>query len=77
MGRGNMTKRVLIVDDDINFVKRLFNKTNHMMISVADSLGRANDLLTSEKFDLVVANSRIPGGSGLMVKSMIDLKTKI
>jgi DNA-binding response OmpR family regulator len=72
-----MAKRILIVDDDINFIKRVFNRSSHLMISVADSLSRAEDLLNYEKYDLVVANSRIPGGSGLSVKSMLDLNTRI
>jgi DNA-binding response OmpR family regulator len=73
-----MTKKVLIVDDDCNFVQKLMNSgNNNAVFSIADSIKRANDLLLIDKFDLIIANSKVPGGSSLILKENITKETQI
>jgi DNA-binding response OmpR family regulator len=73
-----MSKKILIVDDDCNFVQKLMNSGNfNFVFSVADSIKRANDLLLIDKFDLIIANSKVPGGSSLILKNNLSSDTRI
>jgi len=76
---GNMCRKVLIVDDDYSFICNLVNSQPDcgMSFSIADSLNRANDMLNRDNFDLIIANSKIPGGSSLSLKNKIPSDTEI
>jgi two-component system response regulator HydG len=72
-----MSIKVLIVDDDSGFVVNLMNTAinNKISISTADSLTRAKTLLKKDKYDLVLANVKIPGGCSLSLKDEIKDNT--
>jgi DNA-binding response OmpR family regulator len=74
-----MKKKILFVDDDCNFVSGIMN--SHLKdgdsFSYADSIDRAEDLLLIDNFDLIIANSRVPGGSSLLLKNKINSSTEI
>jgi DNA-binding response OmpR family regulator len=73
-----MSKKILIVDDDCNFVQKIMNSDNkNNIFSTADSLKRADEILQIDRFDLIIANSRIPGGSSLLLKDKITPDTRI
>jgi DNA-binding response OmpR family regulator len=74
-----MPKKILIVDDDCNFVQKIMNLNGitGSVFSVADSLKRANDLLLIDHFDLVIANTKVPGGNSLSLKNFISSDTRI
>jgi DNA-binding response OmpR family regulator len=74
-----MCKKILIVDDDSNFVRGLMDNysKDDTSFSCADSLKRAGDLLLIDNFDLVIANSKVPGGSSLSLKNKISSSTEI
>ena len=65
-----MNKRILIVDDDINFVNKILNICNNKKysFSIADSIKRALMYITDDKFDLILANVKVPGGSCVELK---------
>lgn len=74
-----MYKRVLIVDDDASFAFLLMNKAaNHDCgISLAESIGRAKVMLKNNHYDVIVANSRVPGGFSYTLKDDIGSDTQI
>ena len=69
-----MAKKILIVDDDTGFVSRILNLvgTSKHSFSVADSLNRARYLLGKNKFDLILANVKVPGGNSLDLKASFN-----
>ena len=62
-----MCKNVLIVDDDAGFVWQIMNNIQNRdcSIATANSLLTAEHILDNNKFDVVVANVNVPGGSSL------------
>lgn len=74
-----MYKRFLIVDDDASFAFSLMNKVvdYDCGISLAESIGRAKTMLKNNHYDVVVANSRVPGGFSYTLKDEIDSNTQI
>ena len=73
-----MQKKILIVDDDCNFVQRIMNSgTKNNIFSVADSIHRADEILKMDRFDLIIANSKVPGGSSLALKDKVNPDTRI
>jgi CheY-like chemotaxis protein len=62
------TKKVLVVDDNLSFLKimrRLFNKSDHMIIT-ADSAEEAEHILRyEEKISLIITDLRMPWVNGL------------
>jgi len=66
-----MSKRILIVDDDINFVNRILNICGNKKysFSIADSIKRAMMYISGDKFDLILANVKVPGGSSVELKN--------
>ncbi|MBN2546468.1 MAG: response regulator [Spirochaetes bacterium] len=64
-------KNMLIVDDDRNFVLRIMNriKGKNIGVSFADTLKQAVYLVSNNKYDLVLANVKIPGGNSLILKN--------
>lgn len=74
-----MYKKVLIVDDDASFAFLLMNKAVNYDcgISLAESIGRARVMLKNNHYDIVVANSRVPGGFSYTLKEDIDSDTQI
>ena len=66
-----MSKRVLIVDDDSGFVARIMDSTltnGKYCFSIADSLKRARYLIKNYKFDIILANVKVPDGNSLDLK---------
>ncbi|MCK4797168.1 MAG: hypothetical protein KAT05_07285 [Spirochaetes bacterium] len=69
-----MLKKILIVDDDSSFVVRVMNSISsgaRFCFSIADSLKRAKYLLNNDKFDLILANVKVPGGNSLELKKEV------
>lgn len=68
-----MCKRILILDDDFNFICRMMNNSiiKDFSFSVADSITRALELLAIESFDFILANVKVPGGSSLDIKEKL------
>ena len=65
-----MSKKILIVDDDTGFVSKIMDSISgkNFCFSIADSLNRAKYLLKRNKFDLILANVKVPGGNSLQLK---------
>lgn len=62
--------KILIIDDDINFISKILNKysnENHSF-AIADSLDRAKHIIKYNDFDIIITNFRIPGGDSLKFK---------
>jgi DNA-binding NtrC family response regulator len=74
-----MYKKVLIVDDDASFAFSLMNKAvdYDCGISLAESIGRAKVMLKNNHYDVILANSRVPGGFSYTLKNEIDSDTQI
>jgi DNA-binding response OmpR family regulator len=73
-----MQKKILIVDDDCNFIQKIMNSGNkNNVFSIADSIKRADEILKIDRFDLIIANSKVPGGSSLLLKDKITSDTRI
>jgi len=74
-----MLKKILFVDDDLEFVQDIMDSClmEGSSYSYADSIKRAGDLLLIDKFDLIIANSKVPGGSSLGLKDKITSDTEI
>lgn len=68
-----MCTKVLIIDDDSGFVFSLMNRfvEQDYAFSLAESIGRAKVMLENNKFDVVLANSRVPGGYSYSLKDEI------
>lgn len=74
-----MKKNILIVDDDYSFIREIMNSVNtgKTILSFADSVQRAGDMINYQKFDLIFANSNAPGGDILKLKERISDDGKI
>ncbi|HOV12770.1 MAG TPA: hypothetical protein PK771_00635 [Spirochaetota bacterium] len=74
-----MKKNLLIVDDDYSFIKSILNSNNpdNFNFCFADSVKRAQDMLTYQNFDLIIANSKAPGGDCLNLKNNISKDSTI
>lgn len=69
-----MCKKVLIVDDDVNFTMNVLNNylvSVNCSVSIADSLDIANDMLSHGLYDMVLASCKVPGGDSYSLKSKI------
>ena len=71
-----MCKKLLIIDDDSNFVCRVMrtHPGHDISISTADSLKRAKAMINLDNFDMILANVKIPGGSSYSLKEEISKK---
>jgi CheY-like chemotaxis protein len=62
------TKKILVVDDNLSFLKimrRLFNKAGHMIVAV-DSAEEAEHILRyDEKISLIITDLKMPWLNGL------------
>ena len=74
-----MKKKVLIVDDDYSFIRKFVNSdnSNNVILSFADSVNRALDMLAYDSFDLIIANSNAPGGNLSNLKESIPPSSRI
>jgi DNA-binding response OmpR family regulator len=57
---------LLIVDDDIFFLKmvrKILEFSGHIVVTASDS-SKALEILETEKFDLILTDANMPGGSG-------------
>ena len=68
-----MRKKILILDDDNNFVCSLLNafREDNFSFSIADSIERALYLLKMDYYDLIIANVKVPGGNSYILKKEI------
>lgn len=68
-----MLKNILIIDDDRDFVSKVIPKMSgcNYVFSVAGTLQRAKFLIETYKYDIILANIKVPGGNS------IDLKNEI
>lgn len=68
-----MQKKILIIDDDSNFVSNLIpaKSADRLIFSIADSLQRAKLLLQIYQYDIILANIKVPGGNCLELKDDI------
>ncbi|HBD94181.1 MAG: hypothetical protein A2015_14085 [Spirochaetes bacterium GWF1_31_7] len=69
-----MSRKVLILDDDYSFACNVINNnaTGNMSFSVADSLNRARMMMKNESYDLILANTKVPGGSSYSLKDELS-----
>lgn len=67
-------QKVLIVDDDNNFINAILTEidTPNCSFSVADSISRARSMLKIDNFDLILANAIVPGGNAIKLKKNIS-----
>lgn len=74
-----MCKKLLIVDDDSAFVYQLMNNFMKMdlSISLAESLSTAKNMINNICYDIILANTRVPGGNSFTLKTETDNKTKM
>jgi DNA-binding NtrC family response regulator len=68
-----MTEKVLLVDDEEEFVDTLAERMRNrgMDVSTSNSGGDALDLIDSESFDVVVLDLQMPGMDGIEVLERI------
>ncbi len=68
-----MKKKILIIDDDMNFVLKIVNKycNKNFSFAIADSIERAKNIMKYNDFDIIIANVKIPGGDSLKFKKEI------
>jgi DNA-binding NtrC family response regulator len=66
-----MQKKMLIVDDDLNFINKVMGSgfRKYYSFSIADSLTRARMMMSFDIYDIVLANVKIPGGSSIELKA--------
>ena len=74
-----MCKKILIVDDDLNFVNRIIDNCFEYdcSIAIASSISQAKSILEEDQFDIIVANTKVPGGNSAILKSKIKNETKL
>lgn len=68
-----MCKKILILDDDYSFACDLINNNSKADVSfaVADSLNRARMMVKSDSYDVILANTKVPGGNSYTLKDEI------
>ncbi|HOJ65154.1 MAG TPA: response regulator [Spirochaetota bacterium] len=68
-----MSKKILIIDDDKNFISKIVSKycNEDCSFLIADSLERARNIMKYNDFDIIIANVKIPGGNSLEFKKEI------
>lgn len=70
-----MTKKILIVDDEINYVNALARyiqiTSNYEVIKKGNAIDAYNEL-KSNNIDLVISDTEMPGMSGLELKSKLN-----
>ena len=74
-----MYKKILIVDDDLNFINRIINSCleYNCSIAIASSISQAKNIIEKDEFDIIFANTKVPGGNSIVLKSNIKNKTKL
>ena len=71
-----MSKKILIVDDDVSYgvmLKTWFQK-NNWDVTLASSLEKALSATASVKFDLILSDLRLPDGDGIMFLTFLREK---
>lgn len=60
-------KRVLVVDDEADLREIVASELEFMggIVTQAENISEAKDILNSEKIDLIVSDIRMPGGTGV------------
>ena len=74
-----MCKKILIVDDDLNFVNKIIDNCLEYdcSIAIASSISQAKDILKNDQFDIIFANTKVPGGNSIVLKSNIEDNTRL
>lgn len=73
-----MLKKILIIDDDKNFISKILTKycNQEYSFAIADSIERAKSIMKYNDFDIIIANVKIPGGNPFEFKKDIKKETK-